>query len=195
MSVLQMTVEAYDTAFPTQRVREDVYIEVIRNPNNPIFRENFYTRTVAENVPLGTFVLCVNATDQDVGDILSYEIIAVQNPINPPNQVATDFFYMTTGGCIYVQRNLYESINDQYSFTVRARDHAYPEKFGQATVQIIIKRDQFTPQCDQSDYSVTIQETSAVNSTQPIITVRATDGDLEASWINLFIALTDKDDL
>lgn len=185
--ISQMTVEAYDTAFPTQRVREDVYIDIIRNPNSPVFRESFYTRTVAENVPLGTFVVCVNATDQDVGDVLSYEIIAVQNPINPPNQVATDFFYMTINGCIYVQRNLYESVNDQYSFTVRARDHAYPEKFGQATVQITIKRDRFTPQCDLTDYSVTIAENSAVNSTQPIITVRATDGDLEVTEFIFFV--------
>lgn len=183
--VLQMTVEAYDTAFPTQRAREDVYIDVIRNPNAPLFRESFYSRTVAENAALGTFILCVNATDQDL-DILSYEIVAIQNPINPPNQIATDFFYMTSGGCIYVQRNLFESVNDQYSFTVRARDHAYPEKFGTATVQILITRDQFTPQCDLSSYSVTIPETSAVNSTQPIISVRATDGDLQVVLTHLW---------
>jgi len=172
-----MTVETYDTAFPTQRAREDVFIEVVRNPNAPIFRDNFYTRTVAENVLLGSFVVCVNATDLDVGDILSYEIVPIGS--NFQNQIATDFFYMTSSGCIYVQRNLYESINDQYSFTVRARDQSYPEKFGTATVQIIISRDQFDPRCDQSDYSITISESSAVNSTQPIISVRATDGDLQ----------------
>lgn len=172
-----MTVEAYDTAFPTQRARTDVFIDVNRNPRNPIFQDNFYTRTISENVDLGTLVICVTAVDAD-GDIPSYAIISVQNP-GLSNQVATDFFFMTATGCVYVQRNLFESVPDSYTFTVQARDHAYPEKYGTTTVQINIQRDAFTPQFERQDYTVTIPETSAVNSTVPIITVRATDNDLQ----------------
>jgi hypothetical protein len=172
-----MTIEAYDTAFPTERAREDVYIDVIRNPSSPIFEDNFYVREISENVNLGTLVLCLTANDAD-GDFLSYEITGVNNPLNN-NDVATEYFFMTTAGCVYVQKNLNLAIRDTYSFTARVRDHAYPEKFGTSTVQIQIERDQFDPRFDLTDYTVTIPETSPVNSSVPIISVRATDQDIK----------------
>lgn len=184
---LQLTVEAYDTAFPSQRAREDVYIDVNRNPRAPVFQNNFLTRTIGENVALGTFIVCVTASDAD-NDVISYEIVGIPNPGNS-NQIATDFFFMTVGGCVYVKRNLYESIMNTYSFTVRARDNAYPEKFATTTVQVVIKRDNSAPVFDSPNYQVTIQETSSVNSTLPIFTVRATDGDLQVSIIGSIFKL------
>ncbi|WAQ95445.1 FAT4-like protein [Mya arenaria] len=171
-----LTVEAYDTAFPLVMAQEDILIDVVRNPNSPVFLETFYRRTLSENVPLGNFVLCVNASDAD-GDTLSYEMFDNQNQFD--TQFASQFFFLTSRGCLYVQRYLYESTLDTYTFTIRARDHAYPEKFGSATVQIEITRDRFDPRFDIQDYSITITETSPVNSSTPIISVRATDNDLQ----------------
>ncbi|KAH3873282.1 hypothetical protein DPMN_036514 [Dreissena polymorpha] len=176
---LQLTVQAYDTAFPSMTAQEDVYIDVIRNPNQPQFLESFYSRSVPENIALGSQVLCVNATDLD-GDVLYYELTGDQGNFNQ-NQFARDFFFMTSGGCVFVRRNLYESTINSYTFTATARDRAYPEKFGSATVQIQIVRDQFKPIFTLQDYVVTIQENSPVNSTQPIITVTASDSDLRVS--------------
>ena len=183
-----MTIEAYDTAFPTERAREDVYIDVIRNPNNPAFEQSFYQQSIGENVPLGTLVLCLTANDAD-GDILSYAISNNNNPLNN-NDLATEYFFMTARGCVYVQKSLNLAISDLYSFTASVRDHAYPEKFGQATVQINIERDQFTPRFDFGDYEVTIVETTAVNTT--VTSVRATDQDLKVMntctfFLNMYI--------
>ena len=174
--VYVLTVQAYDDAFPDVYAQEDIYIDVIRNPNAPQFENNnnFYTTSKSENVPLGTLVLCVNATDRD-GDVVSYQM---QDNLN---QLASRFFFMTTRGCIYVQRNLFESDIDTYTFTVQARDNAYPEKFATTNVQIVIIRDQFAPVFTQQNYVVTIQETLAVNSTLPV-TVRASDNDLEVMY-------------
>lgn len=184
-----MSVEAYDTAFPSQRARENVIIEVIRNPNAPTFGNNaFYAETVSENVPLGTLIRCVSATDAD-GDVVSYEIISINSGNN--NQINNNFFYMTSSGCVYVQSPLFDSISSQYSMTIRARDHAYPEKFGTATLQISIQRDAFNPTFDQQNYVVTIPETSPVESVnvnvQPIISVRATDNDLQVGIITFIL--------
>ena len=75
--------------------------------------------------------------------------------------------------------------------TIRARDHAYPEKFGTATLQISIQRDAFNPTFDQQNYVVTIPETSPVESVnvnvQPIISVRATDNDLQVGVITFIL--------
>lgn len=175
--LFQVTVEAYDTAFPDQRAREDVLIFVERNPNAPIFENNFIRETVSEYASLGSLVVCVTANDAD-GDDVSYEILSTQIPNN--NQIVTNFFYMSSG-CIYVRRNLDESVQDAYTFTARARDNAYPEKFGTTTVQINIERDRFQTSCRQSVFSVNIPETTPVNGTQPVINVQATDNDLRVS--------------
>ena len=169
-----MAIEAYDTSFPEMRAREEVIIEVVRNPNPPVFVNSFYVETVNENVGLGFQVLRVSATDAD-GDSVTYEMIDSFGT----NDDAYLTFYVTTDGGIYVQRNLFLYNRDQYTFTVRARDHAFPEKFGTATVQINVLRDRFTPTFGLQNYVITIPETTPANLNQPILTVTATDNDLQ----------------
>ena len=174
-----MSIVAFDTSFPSQEVTQDVLIDIIRNPNAPSFVNNFLTETVYENVPLGTLVRCVSAVDND-GDIPSYTITSVNT--NNFNQVDTDFFFLTSDGCIYVKRFLDQSPASQYTLTIRARDHGYPEKFGTVTVQINILRDGFTPRFESVNYFTTIQETEPVNSTVSFFTVRAIDNDLQVIY-------------
>ncbi|KAJ8318063.1 hypothetical protein KUTeg_003154 [Tegillarca granosa] len=157
---------------------EDVFIDVVRNPNSPVFFPAFYAQEIPETLPVGTEVLTVTATDQD-NDVLAYEIDETQT-FNEARQ----FFFMTTSnGKIYVRSNLANAPRNSYTFTVRARDRSYPEKFGTANVQITIRRDQFTPTFTLPSYSRTIPETEAVNGTFPIVTVTATDQDLRGSLV------------
>ena len=169
-----MAIEAYDTAFPDMRARTEVLIEVVRNPNPPVFQNTFYVETISESSPLGYFVLCVTANDAD-GDIVSYEMLNNIGIVNNANNV----FFVTASGCIYVQADLFITQQDQYSFSVRARDHAFPEKYGTATVQINIVRDRFTPTFGLQNYVITIPETTPINSSLSILTVTATDNDLQ----------------
>ena len=136
-----MSIVAFHTSFQTQQVTQDVLIEIIRNPNAPSFVNNFLTETVYKNVPLGTLLRCVSAVDND-RDIPSYSITSVN--INNFNQVDTDFFFLTSDGCIYVKRFLDHSPASQYTLTIRARDHYYLKKFGKVPVQINILQDGFT---------------------------------------------------
>ncbi len=46
----------------------DILVEVLDvNDNMPVFRQEVYSVTLQENVPVGTTVLQVNATDMDDG--------------------------------------------------------------------------------------------------------------------------------
>ena len=172
-----MTVEAYDTAFPDQRAREDVLINVIRNPNTPVFQNQLYTEVISETQPLGTLVLCLTATDADL-DTLSYMMTGSNNL----NDNAADWFFMTTSGCVYVRQLLTQAPNNQYTFSVQVRDNAYPEKFGTTSVQIQIIRDTFTPVFDQQNcYTLSIPETTRADTASSIITVRAIDDDLQVT--------------
>ena len=60
-----------------------------------------------------------------------------------------------------------------------ARDDGYPQLTDQASVQINIIRDQFTPTFSRNDYFVTILETANINET--ITNVVATDEDRQVS--------------
>ena len=175
---LQMAIEAYDTAFPDMIARTEVIIDVVRNPSPPVFTNNFYTQTVNENIALGSFVLRVTANDND-GDDVSYEMV----PPLDVNNLAYENFFVTTDGAIYVQDYLSLFAQDQYTFTVRARDHAFPEKFGTSSVQINVVRDRFTPVFSLQNYEITISETTAADSLQPILTVSATDNDLRVGTL------------
>jgi hypothetical protein len=171
-----MRVAAYDTLDPTRRAEANVLINIIRNPSAPIFREQSYFITVQESVALGTNIRTITATDAD-GDVVSYEVID-QNTAG--SNYARDYIYLTSNtGDIIIKKSFVGIGTSQFTFTARARDRKYPERFGTASVTISIVRDQFTPQCQNTNAVTTITETRGVNETFPFYTVSVTDGDLK----------------
>ena len=167
---------AYDTLDPTRRTEANVLINIIRNPSGPIFSEQSYFITVQESVNLGTNIRTLTAIDAD-GDAVTYEIIE-QNTAG--TNYARDYLFLTTySGELIVKRSFVGIGTSQFTFTARARDHKYPERFGTASVTVSIVRDQFTPQCQQTNAVTTITETRGVNETFPFYTVGVTDGDLK----------------
>ncbi len=61
----QLTIEATDDARPPQIASTKVVITVIRNPNGPRFRADFYNVTVGEYADVQDGVVLVTATDAD----------------------------------------------------------------------------------------------------------------------------------
>lgn len=171
-----MRVAAYDTLDPTRRTEANVLININRNPNAPIFSEQSYFITVQESVALGTNIRTLTATDND-GDTVTYEIID-QNTAG--SNYAREYIFLTSNsGELIVKKSLVGIGTSQFTFTARARDRRYPERFGTASVTISIVRDQFRPQCQSSNAVTTITETRGVNETFPFYTVGVTDGDLK----------------
>ncbi|KAK3089813.1 hypothetical protein FSP39_006721 [Pinctada imbricata] len=116
-----LRIEAYDTANPSQRVAEDVLIDVLRNPSSPVFTNNFYVTTIPETQGLGTSILRVNATDAD-GDVVGYEI----DTTFQGNNALNFFFLSSTSGEIYVRNSLASTGQDQYTFTTQAVNSSIP---------------------------------------------------------------------
>ena len=65
VSVTQLRVAAYDTAYPSHMTTSDIVIKVIRNANPPVFRKENYIETITEKFPIGDNILQVAATDKD----------------------------------------------------------------------------------------------------------------------------------
>ena len=63
--LLQLYVEAYDSAYPSARQLAEVTVTVLRNTNAPIFSPSSYDTSISERYPIGEQVLRVTATDDD----------------------------------------------------------------------------------------------------------------------------------
>ena len=65
LSLKQIQIEAYDSAYPLNKATEYIQITVNRNANPPAFTQNDYEKTISENYPLVSEVVQVAAADPD----------------------------------------------------------------------------------------------------------------------------------
>ena len=72
-------------------------------------------------------------------------------------------------------------------FEVLAVDSGRPTRTTTADVTVLVTRDEFAPEFISTPYTATITENAAINST--ILTVRATDRDLEVRVLCLMISI------
>lgn len=99
-----------------------VVINVIDvNNNAPVFQQPTYKGNVNENVPVGTSILTVSASDMDEGEN-GYVTYTIAN-VNPPQPFTIDYFT----GVISTARELdYEKMPRVYNLRVRASDWGSP---------------------------------------------------------------------
>ncbi|XP_078074079.1 protocadherin Fat 1a isoform X6 [Mustelus asterias] len=104
-----------------RQVSTKVIVYVIdMNDNAPEFKQSSYKASVSENVPIGTSVLTVSATDIDSGEN-GYVTYSIAN-LNPPSFVI-DYF----SGVISTSEELdYELMPRIYNLRVRASDWGSP---------------------------------------------------------------------
>ncbi|XP_072920653.1 protocadherin Fat 1a isoform X7 [Hemitrygon akajei] len=98
-----------------------VIVHVIdMNDNAPEFKQSSYRSTVSENVPVGTSVLTISATDVDTGEN-GYVTYSIANLNPPPFEI--DYF----SGVIRTSQELdYELMPRIYNLRVRASDWGSP---------------------------------------------------------------------
>lgn len=65
----QLKVVAKDNGNPQRTAMVTIVIKLVRNPNGPVFTQNFYSGTVGEYAPIHHMVLNVEATDADPKDV------------------------------------------------------------------------------------------------------------------------------
>ena len=99
---------AFDSAYPSAQATATATIFVNLNPNGPIFFPVDYTRTVNEDLPIGSSIVDVNATDADTFDIIKYRLIG--------DQEDEDFFFLNTDtGFISLKNPLTDTNTNQFS--------------------------------------------------------------------------------
>ncbi|XP_017404324.1 cadherin-23 isoform X5 [Cebus imitator] len=170
---LNFTVRASDNGSPPRAAEIPVYLEIVDiNDNNPIFDHPSYQEAVFEDVPVGTIILTVTATDADSGNfaLIEYSLGDGEGKfaINP------------TTGDIYVLSSLDREKKDRYILTALAKDNPGDvasnrrENSVQVVIQVLDVND-CRPQFSKPQFSTSVYENEPAGTS--VITMMATDQD------------------
>ncbi|XP_046358556.2 protocadherin Fat 4-like [Haliotis rufescens] len=152
------------------------------NDNNPIFNTSPYTFNIAENVPLGSSVGTILATDLDslTNAALTYEIVVFWTG------EASHFNLDLSSGVITTAGNLDRETIDTYSLRCRAKDGGTPQLTGDVNVTIVIDDlNDNPPVFNPTQYTGSVNENTAAGTS--ILTVTVTDADAHNGAITLSI--------
>ena len=61
----QLKIRAYDTGVPYLAAEAEVFINVVRNLNRPVFNPARYLVTIREDIDVNTFIQRLNVSDPD----------------------------------------------------------------------------------------------------------------------------------
>ncbi|XP_013393116.1 protein dachsous [Lingula anatina] len=168
-----LTITATDSGTPplNANITFNLQVEDV-NDNAPQFTAREYRADIKEIVSAGSFVIQVNATDQDEGDnaLIQYSIL------NVPDSHSDWFQIDTMSGLITTSKPIDCEVDSQPRLLVQAMDSGSPPLSATATVIITIRDvNDNQPAFDQSFYNVSIPEDTAAHTC--ILTVSASDPD------------------
>ncbi|NXP32884.1 CAD23 protein, partial [Leiothrix lutea] len=170
---LNFTIRASDNGSPRRSAEIPVYLQIVDiNDNNPVFSQPSYQKAVFEDVPLGTVILSVTATDADSGQfaLIQYSLGDGEGKfgINPNT------------GDIYILSALDREKKDHYTLTAVARDNPgdVSSNRRENSVQVLITVldiNDVRPQFSKSQFSTSVYENEPAGTS--VITMSATDLD------------------
>lgn len=125
------------------------------NDNAPQFRAADYKSTIASDVPRGTSVVRIAASDMDEGSNADIEYSIEADVEN----VEENFEIHPTSGLIVTKESLIGLENELYAFFVRAKDTGNPSKHSVVQVYIrIVAPETPIPKFSEAQYRYTVAE-------------------------------------
>ncbi|XP_071254571.1 protocadherin alpha-4-like isoform X21 [Salvelinus alpinus] len=173
--VIQLTLTAVDGGKPPRSGTLLIIVNVIdANDNSPTFSKPLYMVRVNENVPFGTKVIQLNATDVDEGvnGKVVYSFIKRGN-VNP-----SDMFDINSDtGAITVKGNVNYEESPAYEIRVQATDQgASPRSaHGKLLVEVIDLNDNF-PEIHVTSLMSPVKEDAEIGTVVALVTVTDKDG-------------------
>nr|XP_015801080.2 protocadherin beta-15 [Nothobranchius furzeri] len=179
---LKIILTALDGGKPPRSGNMNITINVLDvNDNVPVFSEDEYTVMLSENVPIGTAVIQVNATDLDSGSngevLYSFSKSVNQNLLN--------LFEINHGTGEITVKNLvdYEE-KDKYELEIQASDRGFAPLTTEKSVKIkVIDINDNAPEIEVTSFSSSIPEDSRPGTTVALISVNDLDSGLNGKVI------------
>ncbi|XP_053285205.1 protocadherin alpha-8-like [Pleuronectes platessa] len=180
-------VTASDGGKPPRSGTLNVSIIVLdTNDNRPVFSQEIYQIEIQENVPVGTSVLKINATDpdEDSGGEIEYNLGKTVK-----KKVYDIFELDKLTGEIRVKGDVDYEENDVYKLDIEASDKGTPPLTGECRVIIKIKDvNDNPPEIEVTSLSDKVSEDSKPGTVVSLISVRDKDSNINGKMISSIIS-------
>ncbi|XP_068182502.1 protocadherin alpha-8-like [Antennarius striatus] len=177
-----LVLTAQDGGKPPKSGNMNILINVLDvNDNAPVFTEDVYSVMLNENVPVGTTVIQVNATDLDDG--LNGEVIYSFS--NSMNQNVLNLFNVNPStGQVTIKSSIDYEEEDQYVIEIEASDKGFAPLTTEKSVIIkIVDINDNAPEIEVTSFSSSIPEDSRPGTTVALISVNDLDSGLNGKVI------------
>ncbi|XP_063697447.1 protein dachsous [Culicoides brevitarsis] len=165
-----ITVLASDNGTPIFTTKANIILNVQdANDNSPEFLNESYEFEIQENMPKGTRVGFVRASDKDIG-----QNAAIRYSLIPSN---SSFQIDHATGEITIRESLDRELRATYEITAEARDYGIPQRSARVPVRIIVQdvNDNSPDIVDPQDDVIVVREGQAIGT--EVVKVRAVDRD------------------
>ncbi|XP_029571788.1 protocadherin alpha-8-like [Salmo trutta] len=173
--VIQLTLTAADGGKPPRSGTLPIVVNVIdSNDNSPSFSKPLYKVSVPENIPFGTTVLTLSATDLDerLNSKLVYSFVERGN-LNPADMFALN----SDTGEMTVKANLDHEANAAYEIRVQATDQGSSPRSGYSKVLVeVIDVNDNAPEVSVTSLMSPVKEDSEMGTVVALVTVIDKDG-------------------
>ncbi|XP_068182546.1 protocadherin alpha-3-like [Antennarius striatus] len=177
-----LVLTALDGGKPPKSGNMNILINVLDvNDNAPVFTEDVYSVMLNENVPVGTTVIQVNATDLDDG--MNGEVIySFSNSMN--QNILNLFDINPLSGVIVVKGSIDYEEKDIYQIEIEASDKGFAPLTREKSVIIkIVDINDNAPEIEVTSFSSSIPEDSRPGTTVALISVNDLDSGLNGKVI------------
>ncbi|XP_042319289.1 protocadherin gamma-A6-like [Sceloporus undulatus] len=170
-SVYNLILTAFDGGDPTRSGTAQIKVTVLdANDNAPVFSQTVYKTSLKENIPKGSTVCAIRATDLDEGNNGEVKYSFTKTA----KKVSQMFLLNSTTGIITLIGNLDFETSSFYEFEVQAEDHA--GLFDTAKVEIIVTDlNDNAPELTVTFLINTIHENTSIGTVIAIINVEDQD--------------------
>ncbi|MEQ2309396.1 hypothetical protein AMECASPLE_038234, partial [Ameca splendens] len=174
-SVIRLTLTAVDGGTPAKSGTSQLIINVLDiNDNVPIFTQPLYKSSITENIPLGTSVLTVTATDDDEGPNgeISYSLSSKDQ-----DHILNIFEIDEQTGLLTVKGNIDFEEHPAFEIRVQASDRGSPPMTSQCKVLIeVIDLNDNTPEISITTLITTVKEDTKLGTAIALVSVVDKDG-------------------
>uniref|UniRef100_A0A3Q3VNJ6 Cadherin domain-containing protein n=1 Tax=Mola mola TaxID=94237 RepID=A0A3Q3VNJ6_MOLML len=179
---LKLRLTAADGGKPAASGAIDIIVDVLDvNDNSPVFTKETYSATLQENVPVGTVVIQVNATDLDEaanGDI----IYSFGKEVD--SKLMDAFSIDSNTGEIKVIGQIDFEESKSYEIDIQASDRgAVPLTTDKSVTITVIDVNDNAPEIEVTSFSSSIKEDSKIGTTVALISVSDLDSGMNGKVI------------
>ncbi|KAM9740532.1 protocadherin alpha-8-like isoform 2-T2 [Menidia menidia] len=173
--LIRLTLTALDDGSPPKSGTSEIIINVLdNNDNTPVFAKSLYKTRVFENVPIGTTLLTLNATDADEG---TNKEITYTLSTKEQDHILEIFKLDPNTGILTVKGNVDFEEYPAFEIRAQASDNGQPPMSAHCKVLLeVVDLNDNSPQITVTSLLNTVKENAKIGTAIALVSVLDKDG-------------------